>query len=201
MVGSTAALFPSMMTSVFSRKDGENDPRGIQETYLFAYRLTCHIGTFLSGIVLIFGSDFIPLWLGPGHDDIGVLLRIFMIGTFFSIIQAPGAVSLLYGTSRNRYYAMINATQAVLTIIASLLLIRPFGLVGVVAANSAVSLVMKTVFQPLCACRVLGMTLAEYHRRHTVRTWWSPFYFSPPSGRSSGHCPIRVFSSFHPPWE
>ncbi|HPR62698.1 MAG TPA: oligosaccharide flippase family protein [Thermoanaerobaculia bacterium] len=167
MTGGISTLFPAMLTPVFSRKDGERDEEGIRDSYFFAYRFSCFLGAFLAGLVWMHGHEFIQLWLGPGNREIEIMLYLFMGGTLFSMIQTP-TVNLLYGMSHNRYYAMINGIQAIGTVILSLILVRPYGLIGVVIANSVISIFVKTGLQAWGACRILGISLLEFHVRHTI---------------------------------
>ncbi|MCP3954703.1 MAG: lipopolysaccharide biosynthesis protein, partial [Desulfobacterales bacterium] len=167
MCGHWVSAFMSMMTPVFSRQDGAGDTVGLRDTYRFAYRMSCFAGTFIAGPVLLFGDTLVEAWLGAGQGEVALLLKVFMIGTFCALLQTP-AVNLLYGTSRNRFYALTNLLQAVLTLLLALLLLRPYGLLGVVAATSVVSCSVKIGVQAWGAAQVLGLSLFRYHWELTL---------------------------------
>ncbi len=166
----------STLTPVFSRQEGCNDHEAIKRTYLFSYKISCYLGVYLIGMVFICAADFITRWIGTGRDDITLLVYIAMAGLLFSVIQIP-TVNLLYGISRNRFYAISNSIQAIATVILCFCLIRSLAIPGVVLATAAVNFLIKVFVQAREAGRILKIPFAVYHIHHTLINILKPASF------------------------
>lgn len=143
---------------------------------------------------MIASPDFIQRWMGEDRLDSAVLLQVGLFGSISAGIQIP-AVCLLFGTSRHRFYSISNSIEAVLIIVSAVLLVKPFGLIGMVAGASVATFLIKTFLQPMWVSRILSVSLAELHLRHTLlhllrmiiflvpvyacgRLWLNPNYMS-----------------------
>ena len=157
----------SIMMPVFSRQEGRNDDAAIRWSYLFTYKIACYVGVFLAGMLAVCGAAFVERMMTQPRPDIVTLLYIGLVGVLFVVIQLP-TMNLLYGISRHRYYAICNAIDVVVAVVLSSILIHRFGLVGVVVAAASVSAVVRTFLLARGACKVLGLSLAAYHVRHTL---------------------------------
>ena len=157
----------SMLTPVFSRQEGQGDRGAILRTYLLAYKISCYVGSFILGILLIVAPHFIQVWLGPGHDVIVQLLYLRAAGSLCGIIQMP-SVNLLFGSNENRSYAIINSIHAAVTLGSTVMLIQRWGLPGVVIGVSATTMIMKTFVQAAVAGRVVGISFRDMHLKHTL---------------------------------
>jgi O-antigen/teichoic acid export membrane protein len=157
----------SMLSTVFSRQEGRGDQAAMARTYFLSYRISCYVGTWVLGCLVIFSPSFVTLWLGPGHALVITLLWLRAPGSLCGIIQMP-SVSLLVGAFQNKRYAWTNAAHALTTLIATVALIQNFGLKGVVIAVAATTAIIKTFIQAQSACDVLGVSLADLHLRHTL---------------------------------
>ena len=98
------------------------------------------------------------------------------LSTFFAVIQIP-TINLLFGTSRNKFYAKINGVQAIGTVTLSIILIQRMGLVGVLIAEIIFSVLVKFFLQAWGACKVLEISLLEYHLKHTLPNVLKPAVF------------------------
>jgi O-antigen/teichoic acid export membrane protein len=166
----------SMLTPVFSRQEAQGNQEAMRRSFFLAYKISCYVSLFLLGLLSICAADFITRWLGPGHDLVLTLLYMRVGGSLCGISQMP-VVNLLFGTSENRFYAFSNALHAALTLILSIILIRPLGLPGVVLAVVSVTAFVKLFIQAWAACRVLNETLWRFHFRHTVPNLARPVPF------------------------
>ena len=166
----------SMLTPVFSRQEAQGNLEAMRRSFFLAYKISCYLGVLLLGLLSICAADFIARWLGPGHDLVLTLLYLRVGGSLCGISQMP-VVNLLFGTSENRFYAFSNALHAALTLILSIILIRPFGLPGVVLAVVSVTAFVKLFIQAWAACRVLKETLWSFHLGHTVPNLARPLPF------------------------
>ena len=116
------------------------------------------------------GETFINLWMGPGYGVVsGDILMLLGISVWLSGGRTV-AVSGLIGANRHRGLAVAMAGEAVLNLVLALLLIRPFGLMGVALGATIPSLLMSLGFLPWYVGRFIGVRPPEFARQ----TWLRP---------------------------
>jgi len=167
IVGDICDACLTMLTPVFSRQDGKGDRDAILRTYLLAYKISCYMGSFLLGMLLIVAPTFLHVWLGRESQMIVYLLYLRAGGTLAGIIQMP-SVNLLIGAKSNRAYAIINSVHAIITLLSTIFLIQRWGLPGVVIGVSATTLVMKTIVQAAMAGSIVGLSFRDMHLKYTL---------------------------------
>lgn len=171
-----AASILSTLSPVFSRQEGKKNEETIRWSYFFTYKISCYVGVFLVGIAAILGGDFVLRWVGEKYVTVIPILYILLVGCFFSIIQIP-AMSFLYGTSRNRFYAITNAVEGITNITLSIILIRMYGLVGMAFGALIASVLNKALLLPWWVCRALNVSLLKYYLYHTLPNVVKPALF------------------------
>ena len=155
------------LTSVFSQIEGRNGIEDeLRRAYLFAYKIACYFVTFTCGLMVIVAPQFILRWMGPSHEQAVVLLFVSMIAALAAGMQIPG-VCFLFGTSQHRFYSISNSIEAVLIIVSALVLVRAYGLLGMVTGASVSTFIVKMFIQPFWVARMLNMSLWSLHMRHT----------------------------------
>jgi len=148
---------------VFSKFEGQKDHAQLREKFLFVSKLTAILSVFLGGSIALYGRAFILRWMGTPYLDAFAVLAILLFGLFFHTLLEP-SVTLLYGLSKHRFYAIAAATEGVCNLILSIILVRRFGLIGV-ALGTTIPLVINSVFIiPLYTNRVLGLATSTYAR-------------------------------------
>ena len=89
-----------------------------------------------------FGTTLIETWVGPGYGESHLLLLV-LLGT--QVIATPLAVfrSVLFGMGHVRAQSLMNLAKAIANIGLSILLIKPFGLMGVALGTAIPVLVVE----------------------------------------------------------
>ena len=106
--------------------------------------------------------------MGPGYVDAYPVLIVLTVGAMFALWQAP-SVSLLYATSRHRFFALFNAMEGVANLVLSIILVRRYGMIGVALGTMLPMAVIKLLIQPVYLCRVSDIPYWSYIGR-TART-------------------------------
>ena len=123
-----------------------------------ALSLTLMVGLFL----IVFGPTFIGWWIAPSYEHpSGQVLQILMVSSFVFLPIRGVAVPLLMGLGQPRMPAIASVAAGLLNLALSVLLIRPFGLVGV-AVGTAIPNMLFAVSVMVVACRALELTVADY---------------------------------------
>lgn len=150
-----------MMQPVFSRYEGSGDYDSIRSALLRAAAVSSLLSAFIGLSILFYGKAFILRWMGPGFESSYYVAAILCVALIIELTQSPG-VQLLYGLSKHEYYAALNGVEAVLNVALSVILLRYYGLYGVVLGTAAEIVVVKLFVLPLYICRTIDLPLRAY---------------------------------------
>lgn len=163
----------SSLAQIFVPMSGQSDAKGDTERLrriLVAGNRACALIILPITITLvILGKSVITAWVGARYVAISYpVLLMLLIPTTFALVQGA-SVRILYGMAKHQTYAWITLMESIANLILSVILIRPFGLIGD-AAGTAIPLVLTTLyFMPRHMCRLLGVRLGAYlHQAYTL---------------------------------
>lgn len=177
MVGTLCASMFSVFTPVFSRLEGQGDFDKIKEIYFFALKISSYGGLFIIAFAGIMAEDFVRLWLGEEKVlDVIPIVHVLLASFMVAVIQMP-TVNLLYGLSKNKFYAITNLIQGLCSIAFAIPLMEAFGSVGAAYSISVVAIFVKLIIQPLFAVKVLALNFAEYYLKHVLKPALIPLSF------------------------
>jgi O-antigen/teichoic acid export membrane protein len=122
-----------------------NETERLQGLYLIGTKYFALLYAFVASGLLLFGRQFIHLWMGPGFDTSVVILFILLAG---NIYQSQNVVAhvLLPGMGRLRVFTWIMAAYPILNLSLSVIFIQLWGLLGVALATTATYFLAETVF-------------------------------------------------------
>jgi O-antigen/teichoic acid export membrane protein len=153
-----------------SDREARGDHDGVRRVLLDGTRwvlyfvLPIHLG------LLYFGRAFLERWIGkPGYAEFGFpVVAVLSAALTIGVAQSVSS-RIFYGTGRLRLFARLALAEAGLNLALSLLLVRPFGMVGVAAAV-AVPNVLFCLAVIGYANRTVGVSL----RRYLAEGWARP---------------------------
>jgi O-antigen/teichoic acid export membrane protein len=144
------AVFPAL-SQMFANREEDNIRRVFITLVHYSVRLAIVGGVFLA----VANRRFISLWVGEEMFGGFVLNAVFVCWVFQnSILSSVGVVVKAYGKLRNWAFATI--VEAAITVTASVLLVRPFGLSGV-AIGICLARALTMVYIILWICTKLGL--------------------------------------------
>jgi O-antigen/teichoic acid export membrane protein len=153
----------TVMIPVYSRIDGQGDEERLRRTFLGVSRVAFTLAIFTGSLALFYGRDFINRWMGPAYADSYLVLVILGLPMMLELAQNP-AIQLLYGISRQHYYAWLNLAEAAVNLVLSLILVRRWGIYGVAWGTAIEILLFKGLVLPLIVCRQVGIPPMRYYR-------------------------------------
>ncbi len=125
-----------------------------------ALSLTLMVGLFL----IVLGPNFIGRWIDPSFEQpAGQVLQILMVSSLLFLPARGVAQPILTGLGKPKAPTIAFLGAGVLNLVLSVVLARPFGLVGV-ALGTAIPNVLFALVVLVLACRELGITLTRYTR-------------------------------------
>ena len=156
-VHTTLGVLQPYFTKLYAEKKIEK----LQEHFLLASKLSLAIGGVLTGGLIVFGADFISLWVNE-YSETKLLTYILPLTLLFGICQQP-SVMVLYALGKHRYFAYLNIAEAVVNISIAMILIHYIGVVGVALAVLIPMLFTKGWLLPRYVCRQLALPGQAYY--------------------------------------
>jgi O-antigen/teichoic acid export membrane protein len=156
-------LSVGILGPVLSRLHGTGDRTRIEEVFFFGTKLCCCIASFICFALIFWGKPFISRWMGPQYLDAYWPLVILALSVLVDVCQRS-SVDLLYATFNHRFYTYLNWAEGILNLGFSLVLARPFGIVGVAMGTLIAALVVRIIVQPWWVCKVSKLHYGTYMR-------------------------------------
>jgi O-antigen/teichoic acid export membrane protein len=147
---------------VFMRVDALGDHAQMRHTLLLATRVSTLASVTLAGGISILGEPLIGLWIGEAYEDAYWPLVILVVALTFDLMQNP-SVGFLYASARHRFYACLNAGEALANLGLSVMLVQHYGMIGVSLGTAIPLLVTRLIVQPRYVCRALALDLRAYY--------------------------------------
>lgn len=112
--------------------------------------------------VLIYGRDFVGLWMGPGFDLTVDILFILIVAATIYLPQTTSN-SVLLGVGKHRLLFYILAGEATANIILSIALVGPYGLHGVAMGTAIPQIIVYAFIYPIAYHRVLKASVKTFY--------------------------------------
>lgn len=134
--------------------------------FINASRYALAMSLVLTCGLISLGDPFLDLWMGPGPsgDSAYVFLVILALGEALPMSQWITS-SILTGLGRNLVLVIIGLIETVALVAVALLLIFPYGVVGVCVAYAAAAVLVRGVILMVQGCRIIGVGLGSYLRK------------------------------------
>jgi O-antigen/teichoic acid export membrane protein len=158
----------SSLAQIFVPMSGQSDAKGdmthLRKILVAGNRACAFIVFPITATLIILGKSVITAWVGPRYvaASYPVMLALLIPSTF-SLAQAASP-RILYGMARHKSLAWVTGMEGIANLILSIVLIRPFGIVGD-ALGTAIPLTCTTLFfMPRHLCKTLNVRLGTFLR-------------------------------------
>jgi O-antigen/teichoic acid export membrane protein len=143
---SRSILYP-MFTFLPAASDlnARNEAARLQELYLVGTKYFLLAYAFVAGAMLLFGKQFIFLWLGSGFEQSALIMSVLVLGTLYQS-QNMVAHVILPAMGRLRAFTWIMAAYPVVNVAFSVILLNKYGLIGVAFGTLGSYLLLETIF-------------------------------------------------------
>jgi O-antigen/teichoic acid export membrane protein len=158
----------SSLAQIFVPMSGQSDAKGDTDRLrkiLVAGNRACAMIIFpITAVLIILGRSVIEAWVGARYVSASYpVLLVLVIPMTCSLAQAASP-RILYGMAKHQSLAWVTLMESIANLILSIVLIRPFGIVGD-AAGTAIPLLCTTLyFMPRHLCRLLGIRVRTFLR-------------------------------------
>jgi O-antigen/teichoic acid export membrane protein len=172
-IGSTLVLYymdgidaiVGVLMPVLSMQQSVSDHDGFQRSFFYGTRVALASSAFILFGMIAWSRDFVTLWMGASFTDVYPVIVVLAIAVFLETSQAT-SVNALYASLHQKAYAALNISEAIANLCLSLLLARPYGMIGVAVGTLIPSIVFRAILQPIVVQRLLHISI-----RQTVLTY------------------------------
>jgi O-antigen/teichoic acid export membrane protein len=161
VVSSLAQIFVPMS----GRADAIGDISQLRRIFVAGNRACAFIVFPITATLIILGKSVITAWVGASYvAPCYPVMLILLIPSTFTLAQAASP-RILFGMAKHKTLAWVVAAEGIANIILSIILIRPYGIIGD-ALGTAIPLCCTTIFfMPRHLCRVLDLRLQTFLRQ------------------------------------
>jgi O-antigen/teichoic acid export membrane protein len=151
-----------------SQSEAKGSMEHLRKVFVTGNRLCAFTIFPVTAVLLILGKSIIEAWVGRKYiaTSYTVLVILIIPSTLMWAQAASGRV--LFGISKHRTWAFVTLAEGISNLILSILLVRPYGIIGD-ALGTAIPLTCTMVFfMPGHLCKQLGIRLWTYLREAFV---------------------------------
>lgn len=149
-----------VLMPVLSMQQSVKDEAGFKRSFLAGSRVALASSMFLAFGMIAWSRDFVIRWMGRGFADVYPVVIVLSLAVFMETSQST-SVNALYASLHQKAYATLNISEAVSNLILSILLVKPFGMLGVAIGTLIPSVIFRGIIQPIVVERFLHITVRE----------------------------------------
>jgi O-antigen/teichoic acid export membrane protein len=160
VIGLAQVLMP-----MSSRADATGDIDGLRRIFVVGNRFCAFVIFPICATLLLLGKSVIEVWVGRRYVAYSYPVLVIMI-VACTIMWSQGASGrILMGTGKHGTWAAVSLIEGIFNVILSVLLVRPYGIVGDSIGTAIPLLCTMIFFMPRHVCRQLDMRIGSYLRQ------------------------------------
>jgi O-antigen/teichoic acid export membrane protein len=149
---------------IASESEAKGNVSRLRKVFVAGNRLCAFTILPMTAVLLVLGKSVIEVWVGKKYVATSYpVLVTLLIPCTFSWAQA-GSVRVLFGMGKHRTWAFVQLAEGISNLILSIILARPYGILGVAVGTAIPLMCTMVLFMPAHLCRVLGIRLRIYLR-------------------------------------
>lgn len=145
------------LTPAVSHLETTADKATITRMYLRGLKYVSYLSFVICTGAVLYSTSFISLWLPVSFLPAANVMRILAVSAAFFLPQILGN-SVLLGLDKHRYLLIVLVLEVLVKVILAVLLIKPYGLIGMAIATAFPQLVLYTTIYPNYVAKVLGIS-------------------------------------------
>lgn len=139
----------------------EHDMAGMSALFIKFGRLNCMVLLFILGGFVVFGQDFIQMWVGDGYQDSYLIALIVMVPFTIDLIQNLG-LTILQVTNQYYFRGVMYLAIAVLNIFLTIVLLLTWGLPGAAISTGISMLIGNGIIMNWYYEKRVGLDIASF---------------------------------------
>lgn len=160
------------LSQIFVPMSGASDAKGdkgqLQRIFVAGNRACALVVLPITATLIILGKSVITVWVGANYVAAGYpIMLTLLIPTTFTLAQSA-STRILYGMAKHRSLAWVTSIEGIANLALSIIMIRPFGVLGDAMGTAIPLLCTGLFFMPRHLCRVLNVRLGTFLREAYV---------------------------------
>jgi O-antigen/teichoic acid export membrane protein len=156
--------FNTVSLTAASSMKAQRDLSGLRRLLMEGTRMVTIVIAPFFVLFLLWGHDFLRLWVGPSLESSAPTLVVLVLGMFASSVQATSTMVLL-ALERQRTMAYVAIVEAVCNIGLSIFLATRMGILGVALGTAIPTSITAFGFYVPYAARLLELPLTRIAKR------------------------------------
>jgi O-antigen/teichoic acid export membrane protein len=145
------------LTPMVSHLEATKGVEAVKKLYLKSLRYVSFLSFMLSAGVILYAHDFVALWLMPEFGAAADVMQVLAVGSAVFLPQIIGN-AVLFGIGKHRFILYVVICEAAAKIILAIMLIKPYGLLGMAIASAAPQSILYLTLYPYFMARVLSIS-------------------------------------------
>ena len=160
--GEVVSSLAQIFVPLSSQSHATGDVAALRKIFVAGNRACALVIFPIAAMLAVLGKSAIEAWVGPRYVQSGYpVLMILLIPSTIMLAQSASG-RILYGMAKHKTWAWIVLAEGIANLVLSMLLVRPYGIVGD-ALGTAIPLTCSMLFfMPGHLCRLLGIRLRTY---------------------------------------
>jgi len=150
-----------VFTPRFASLDGAGERKHLKKLFLKSLSVAAFLSFTVGSLIIIFGKQFIVLWVGTDFLGAVPVLWIFVVCYSIALAQTSG-ISLVYALKKHYLFATASIVEGIVNVVLSIYLAPRFGIVGVAIGTAIPMLIIKLFVQPIYVSRIIGISMIRY---------------------------------------
>lgn len=152
---------PSAVYPALAQMYARNEMQSLRRTFLALVYYSSRLALVGAGLVALLNPAFVVLWVGAQGYGGWALNCVFVYWVLLdTILRGTSIIPLVVGEMK--VWAIASVAEAVINIVFSILLVRPFGLVGVAAGTAIARTLVTGLVIPRWSCKKIGLAPPDF---------------------------------------
>jgi O-antigen/teichoic acid export membrane protein len=162
--GELISSFAQILVPMSSQSDAAGKSDQLRKIFILGNRVCAFIALPIAAIFVILGKSIIEVWVGKKYVALGYPVLMTLIFPY-TVMQIQGASSrVLLGISKHKRLATVALIEGLSNLALSILLVRPYGIVGDALGTAIPMAGTYFLFLPQHVCSRLGVRVSSYLR-------------------------------------
>ena len=161
VVSSLAQIFVPMS----SQSDAAGNIDRLRKIFVAGNRACAFTTLPITAVFIILGKSIIELWVGKKYVALGYPVLMTLIIPYTVMLMQSASGRVLFGMSRHGKFAIATLIEGAANVLLSILLVRPYGVIGDALGTAIPLAVNYTLFMPFHLCSRLGIRVSTYLRQ------------------------------------
>lgn len=156
-----SGLFFPRITKTLEEEDGN---KKVSNIFIRVSRIQLYIMALIMFGFIIFGKQFIVLWVGNDYVSAYYILLLLMIPAIIPLTQNIG-ISIIQAKNKHRFRSILYIAIAILNILVSIPLAKKYGGVGAAIGTALANIIGQITVMNIYYWKKIGIDIPTYWKR------------------------------------